>query len=87
MFPNHEDQLKRLAKIQGQVRGISKMVGERRYCVDILTQLKAVQSALKKVELGILEGHIRHCVTDAAKMGGPELDAKIEEIMKLVSYK
>ncbi|OGH01517.1 MAG: hypothetical protein A2600_12065 [Candidatus Lambdaproteobacteria bacterium RIFOXYD1_FULL_56_27] len=85
MFPSHEDQLKRLAKVQGQIRGIAKMIEDRRYCADILTQLKAAQAALKKVELGVLENHLRHCVTDAAKTGGEEFDRKIEEILRLLS--
>ena len=86
MFPSHEDQLKRLSKVQGQIRGIAKMIEDRRYCADILTQLKAAQAALKKVELGVLENHLRHCVNDAAKMGGEEFDQKIEEIMRLLSH-
>jgi DNA-binding FrmR family transcriptional regulator len=59
--------LKRLRRIEGQVRGIEGMVDEDRYCIDVLTQISAVQAALDKVALGLLDGHARHCVT-----GGPE---------------
>ena len=54
--------LKRLARIEGQVRGVTKMVEEDRYCIDVLTQISAVQSALDAVALGLLDGHVRHCV-------------------------
>jgi DNA-binding FrmR family transcriptional regulator len=54
--------LKRLARIEGQVRGIAKMVEDDRYCIDVLTQISAVQSALDGVALGLLDGHVRHCV-------------------------
>jgi DNA-binding FrmR family transcriptional regulator len=61
-----KDQLqKRLARIEGQVRGISKMVEEDRYCIDILTQISAIQAALDKVALGLLDGHARTCVVGA----------------------
>ncbi|OGG95441.1 MAG: hypothetical protein A2508_10150 [Candidatus Lambdaproteobacteria bacterium RIFOXYD12_FULL_49_8] len=86
MFPNHQDQLKRLNKIEGQIKGIARMIEERRYCVDILTQIKAAKSALEQIELGVLEGHLRHCVNDAAQAEGGEFEQKIEEIMKLISY-
>ena len=64
--------LKRLARIEGQVRGIARMVEDDRYCIDVLTQIGAVQAALDKVALGLLDDHARHCV-----VGGP--DAKKEE--------
>ena len=63
--PCHDSQVNRLRKIEGQVRGLQKMIEERRYCMDIVSQLRAVQGALKKVELGILETHLQHCVQDA----------------------
>ena len=85
IYPDHSEQLTRLSRIEGQVRGIRKMVEERRYCVDIATQLKAVKAALTKVELGVLEKHIHHCVADALASGDPkEIDTKIEEIVRLV---
>ena len=53
---------KRLARIEGQVRGVSRMVDEDRYCIDVLTQISAIQAALDKVALGLLDGHARHCL-------------------------
>jgi CsoR family transcriptional regulator, copper-sensing transcriptional repressor len=63
---------KRLHRIEGQVRGIDKMVDEDRYCIDILTQISAVQAALDKVALGLLDGHARHCVVGGQADGEPE---------------
>ncbi len=85
IFPNHEEQLQRLSRIEGQVRGIRKMIEERRYCVDIALQIKAVHSALSKVKMGVLEKHVHHCVKAAAASGDDvELDGKITEIVKLL---
>ena len=85
IFPNHEEQLARLSRIEGQVRGVRKMIEERRYCVDIASQIKAVQSALTKVKMGVLEKHVHHCVKSAAASGeAGELDEKITEIVKLL---
>ncbi len=61
----------RLRRIEGQVRGIERMVEEDRYCVDILTQISAIQAALDKVALGLLDGHVRHCVIDGHGEGTP----------------
>ena len=77
-----KDQLrKRLARVEGQVRGIERMVDEDRYCIDVLTQISAVQAALDKVALGLLDDHARHCV-----IGGPDSgqDARTEELMAAV---
>ena len=57
---------KRLARIEGQVRGVSRMVDEDRYCIDVLTQISAIQAALDKVALGLLDGHARHCLLGEA---------------------
>ncbi len=85
LFPSHDEQLARLTRIEGQVRGIRKMIEDRRYCVDIATQIKAVKAALTKVELGVLEKHIHHCVADAVASGDPqEIETKIVEIVRLV---
>jgi CsoR family transcriptional regulator, copper-sensing transcriptional repressor len=59
--------LRRLARIEGQVRGITRMVEEDRYCIDILTQIAAVQSAIEKVALGLVDGHVRHCMTETGE--------------------
>ena len=64
--------LARLHRIEGQVRGVERMVEDDRYCIDVLTQIAAVQAALDKVALGLLDGHARHCVIDGA-------DAKKDE--------
>ncbi len=73
-----EQLLKRLARVEGQVRGIERMVEEDRYCIDVLTQISAVQAALDKVALGLLDEHARHCV-----VGGPE-DAKEDRTAELM---
>ena len=73
--------LKRLARIEGQVRGISKMVDEDRYCIDILTQISAIQAALDKVALGLLDGHAHTCVIGAAP---DQQDERTEEMMAAV---
>ena len=65
MHPSHEDQLIRLKKVEGQIRGIQTMIEERRYCMDLLSQIRAVTGALRKIESGILESHLQHCVNDA----------------------
>lgn len=79
-----KDQLRaRLARIEGQVRGVSKMVEEDRYCIDVLTQISAVRAALDNVALGLLDGHVRHCLVGGH--GGPtEPDAQAEELMSAV---
>ncbi len=70
---------RRLRRIEGQVRGLQRMVEEEQYCIDILTQVSSVTSALQSVALGLLDEHLNHCVVDAARAGGPESDAKIKE--------
>jgi DNA-binding FrmR family transcriptional regulator len=72
--------LKRLRRIEGQVRGIEGMVEDDRYCIDVLTQIGAVQAALDKVALGLLDDHARHCVVDA----GEDKAEKTEELMAAV---
>lgn len=63
---NKDDYLKRLARIEGQVRGLQRMITEDKYCIDVLTQVNAVSAALKGVAVGLLDEHIRHCVREAA---------------------
>jgi CsoR family transcriptional regulator, copper-sensing transcriptional repressor len=73
----------RLARIEGQVRGVSKMVDEDRYCIEVLTQINSIQAALDKVALGLLDGHARHCLVGGH--GGPEdPDAQVDELMGAV---
>jgi DNA-binding FrmR family transcriptional regulator len=71
--------LTRLRRIEGQIRGLQRMVEEDSYCIDILTQVSAATRALQAVALGLLEDHIGHCVTDAINNGGPEAEAKVKE--------
>jgi DNA-binding FrmR family transcriptional regulator len=71
--------LKRLRRIEGQARGISKMVDEEQYCIDILTQISALTSALEAVAVGLLDDHLKHCVLDAARLGGEEAATKLRE--------
>jgi CsoR family transcriptional regulator, copper-sensing transcriptional repressor len=67
-----DDYLKRLRRIEGQVRGLQRMVEEDTYCIDILTQVSAAASALQSVAVGLLDEHVRHCVADAARGDDPE---------------
>ena len=76
---NKDDYLKRLRRIEGQARGLQRMVEEEKYCIDILTQVSAMTSALQSVSLGLLNDHLHHCVLDAAAAGGPEAEAKLKE--------
>ena len=71
--------LKRLRRIEGQVRGIARMVDEEAYCIDVLTQVSAVTRALQAVSLGLLEEHIAHCVVDAARESDEAAAAKVTE--------
>jgi DNA-binding FrmR family transcriptional regulator len=75
----------RLRRIEGQVRGLQRMVDEDAYCVDILTQVAAVQTALEQVAVNVLDGHVRHCVADAvAGADEGEAEAKLDELMTAV---
>ena len=71
--------LKRLRRIEGQVRGLARMVEDDAYCIDILTQVSAVTRALQAVSIGLLEDHLGHCVTQAIEAGGPEAEEKVRE--------
>lgn len=71
--------LKRLRRIEGQVRGLERMVEEDKYCIDILTQVSAATKALESVALGLLEQHLHHCVAGAVAAGGAEAEAKVKE--------
>ena len=84
MHPSHENQLLRLKKIEGQFRGIQTMIEEQRYCIEILSQIKAVTGALRKIESRILENHLQHCVSDAITSKNTiEATVKIKEITRL----
>jgi len=84
MHPNHDNQLVRLKKVEGQVRGIQTMIQERRYCMDLLSQIRAVTGAMRKIESGILESHLQHCDNDAiSSKSKKEAEVKIKEIIRL----
>ena len=74
-----DDQLKRLRRIEGQVRGLHRMVEADTYCIDVLTQVSAATRALQSVAIGLLEEHMAHCMVEAARAGGAESDAKVKE--------
>jgi DNA-binding FrmR family transcriptional regulator len=74
-----DSQLKRLRRIEGQIRGIARMVEEDVYCIDVLTQVAAATKALQAVALGLLDEHMAHCVVTAVAAGGDERDAKLKE--------
>jgi len=80
-----DDYLKRLRRIEGQARGLQRMVSEEQYCIDILTQVSAMTKALQSVALGLLEEHMAHCVVQAAVAGGPEADAKVREASQAIA--
>ena len=74
-----ENYAKRLRRIEGQVRGLAKMIDDDKYCIDILTQISAVNSAMQSVALGLLDEHLKHCVSHAVTEGGDEADKKLAE--------
>jgi len=85
-YKNQDQVLARLKRIEGQVRGLQRMVGEDKYCIDILTQISAVTSALNKVAVGLLEDHIGHCVVEGTRDDNvdmvAEASAAIERLLK-----
>jgi DNA-binding FrmR family transcriptional regulator len=84
-FQNKDALIKRLQRIEGQVRGLERMVEEERYCIDILTQIAAVSTALDSVSVKLLEDHVRHCVGDALAAGDAAVAAeKSEDLLAAV---
>jgi len=79
--PSHKKQLASIKRIEGQVRGVAKMIDEEKYCIDILNQIKAVKNALSTVEGKILKNHLKACVKDALK-SDQVFEDKVEELMK-----
>ncbi|TXK17114.1 metal-sensitive transcriptional regulator [Homoserinibacter sp. GY 40078] len=77
--------LARLKRIEGQARGIYRMVDEEQYCIDILTQISALTSALQGVAVGLVDDHLKHCVADAVREGGEVSTAKLDEASKAIS--
>ena len=83
--PGKDQVLKRLARIEGQVRGLSRMVEEDRYCIDVITQISAVRAALRKVEEEVLRQHVAHCVEHAIRSGDAEDQRrKVAELMDVI---
>jgi DNA-binding FrmR family transcriptional regulator len=80
-----DDHLKRLRRVEGQIRGISKMVEDDKYCIDILTQVSAATKALQSVALGLLDEHMSHCVVNAARAGGAEQEQKLKEASEAIA--
>ncbi len=83
--PNKDAVVKRLRRIEGQVRGLQRMVDEDAYCIDVLTQISAATRALEGVALELLDAHLDHCVRDAINAGGPDADAKIAEAQAAIA--
>ena len=81
---NRTEYLNRLRRIEGQVRGLQRMIENDEYCIDVLTQLSLVTAALQGVAVGLVDEHLRHCVLEAAAEGGDERDAKLSEAMRAV---
>jgi DNA-binding FrmR family transcriptional regulator len=85
-YADHKDaHLKRLRRIEGQVRGLQRMIEDDTYCIDILTQVSAVTKALEAVALQLLDEHLRHCVSAAIQSGGDEADEKLREASLAIS--
>ncbi|CAI9404488.1 MULTISPECIES: metal-sensitive transcriptional regulator [Aestuariimicrobium] len=82
---NKDAHLRRLKRIEGQARGLQRMVEDDKYCIDILTQVSAMTSALESLALALLDEHISHCVSEAVRHGGGEADAKIAEAMNAIT--
>lgn len=80
-----DDLQKRLRRIEGQVRGLQRMIDEDVYCIDVLTQVSAATSALQSVALGLLDDHLHHCVADAVAAGGDQAAAKVDEASKAIA--
>jgi CsoR family transcriptional regulator, copper-sensing transcriptional repressor len=83
--PDKDTYLKRLRRIEGQVRGLQKMIEDDKYCIDILTQVSAVNRALQSVALGLLEDHLGHCVAQATAEGGEVAEAKVHEASQAIA--
>jgi CsoR family transcriptional regulator, copper-sensing transcriptional repressor len=79
-----DDLLKRLRRVEGQVRGLHRMVEEEAYCIDVLTQVSAATKALQSAAVALLEEHLRHCVSDAVAQGGDEADRLVAEASQAI---
>jgi CsoR family transcriptional regulator, copper-sensing transcriptional repressor len=79
-----DDYLKRLRRIEGQVRGLQRLVESDTYCIDVLTQISACSSALQSVAIGLLDEHLQHCVSDAVASGAPDAADKVTEATRAI---
>lgn len=82
---NKDNHLKRLRRIEGQIRGLQRMIEEDKYCIDILTQVSAATRALQSFSLELLDEHLSHCFVDAARAGGAETDEKVREATEAIA--
>jgi CsoR family transcriptional regulator, copper-sensing transcriptional repressor len=80
-----DDYLRRLRRIEGQARGLQRMVEEEKYCIDILTQVSAMTKALHSVALGLLDEHMAHCVVDVAREGSDQAEVKLKEASEAIA--
>ncbi|MEV0697216.1 metal-sensitive transcriptional regulator [Saccharopolyspora sp. NPDC050389] len=80
-----DNYLKRLARIEGQVRGLARMIEEDKYCIDILTQISAATKGLQAVSLRLLDEHLKHCVAEALAEGGKNADEKVREASEAIA--
>ncbi|HEX5497499.1 MAG TPA: metal-sensitive transcriptional regulator [Mycobacteriales bacterium] len=83
--PNKDQLLARLRRVEGQVRGLQRMVEQDAYCIDVLTQVAAATKALRAVALGLLDQHLAHCLAEAVAAGGEQADAKITEASEAIA--
>ncbi|KTD08419.1 metal-sensitive transcriptional regulator [Legionella jamestowniensis] len=84
-FPTHAKELSRINRVLGQIEGIKRMIEEKRYCVDIMTQLRASRNALKTIELSVLEVHLGHCLAKACQVNDEQQKVKqLKEIINLL---
>ncbi|AUS77756.1 metal-sensitive transcriptional regulator [Actinoalloteichus sp. AHMU CJ021] len=83
--PDKDSYLKRLRRVEGQVRGLSRMIENDSYCIDVLTQIAAATKALQAVSLGLLDDHLRHCVSEALTEGGEVADEKVREASEAIA--
>lgn len=79
------DHLRRLRRIEGQVRGLQRMIENDEYCIDVLTQISAATRALQAVSIALLDEHLKHCVSEAIAEGGDQADAKIREASQAIA--
>lgn len=84
-FPDYSDELTRLSKVMGQIAGIERMIRARRYCPEIIQQIRAARSALMALELAVMKGHMASCIKSSARSDSPaDFDRKLKELLELI---